>query len=116
MPEILLNALLAVILTMPATDKPVTYAATSGTTVLGYSEIAGWVPFETCFNRCFTTPGQRVRLLNGELSFADMAALEITIWRQVQGEAKPVPIMWFTDKFFQPGPQVWGATVQKAEQ
>ena len=76
--EILLGM---VLLTMPATPQPVTYTATSGPITLGYSGVAGWVPAEQCFNRCHTLPGQPVPLLHGELSLADMADLNIVIFR-----------------------------------
>lgn len=68
----------------PVSDKPETYWATAGTlpgAVLGYSAYAGWVPAETCFNRCVTIPGQRPQLLAGEFSEQTMVDLQLTIWR-----------------------------------
>ena len=70
-----------VLLFAPASDAPQTYWTTSGTTVLGYSAYAGWVPAAQCFNRCVTIPGQRAQLLAGELSKADMADLQLSVWR-----------------------------------
>ncbi len=83
-------ALGMVLLTMPPTAQPVTYTATSGATTLGYSSVAGWVPAQQCFNRCYTAAGQPVPLLRGELSLADMADLNIVIQR----DGVPVVSFW----------------------
>ena len=89
-----------VLLTMPATPQPVTYTATSGATTLGYSSVAGWVPAGQCFNRCHTLAGQKVVLLRGELSLADMADLGIVVRRD------GVPVLSF-GRFFGGMPVAW---------
>ena len=74
-----------VFMTAPATAEPVEYQATAFAlpgVSLAFRGWDGWVQPHLCFDRCKTTPGQATQLLRGELSEADMADLQLTIWRK----------------------------------
>ncbi|KRC36223.1 hypothetical protein [Acidovorax sp. Root219] len=74
-----------VFLTAPAAPAPEQYIATAYAlpgVSLAYRGWDGWVQPHLCFDRCSTVPGQRTQLLRGELSAADMADLQLTVWRK----------------------------------
>ncbi len=74
-----------VFLTAPASAAPVEYQATAYALPgesLAWRGWDGWVPPHLCFDRCVTVPGQPAQLLRGELSEADMADLQLTVWRR----------------------------------
>lgn len=93
----------------PVSDKPETYWATSGEVVLGYSAYAGWVPAAQCFNRCVTIPGQRPQLLAGELTVADMADLQLSIWRWNPVTGKNDQVLHCA-RWFDGSPKCFGGT------
>jgi hypothetical protein len=75
-------------ITAPAAPAPEQYAATAYALPgqsLSFRGWDGWVQPHLCYDRCSTTPGQPTPLLRGELSAADMADLQLTIWRK-EGE------------------------------
>lgn len=72
-------------LTAPASAEPVEYQATAYAmpgVSLAWRGWDGWVQPHLCFERCKTLPGQPTQLLRGELSEADMADLQLTVWRR----------------------------------
>jgi hypothetical protein len=98
-------------LTAPAAAEPQQYMATAY--AMPGVEIAwrgrdGWVQPGLCFDRCNTVPGQPAQLLRGELSEADAADLQLTLWRR--DSARWVQVMhctrWFDGR---PLCSTWGA-------
>ncbi len=72
-----------VFLTAPANSEPVEYQATAYAlpgVSLAWRGWDGWVQPHLCYDRCNTQPGQPTQLLSGELSEADMADLQLTVW------------------------------------
>lgn len=100
-----------VFLTMPPAPVPQQYMATAYAlpgASLAWRGWDGWVQPHLCFDRCLTAPGEPTRLLLGELSEADMADLQFTVWRK-DGE-RWVQVMhcarWFDGR---PICSTWGA-------
>lgn len=97
-------------LTVPASPEPQQYAATAYAmpgVSLSWRGWDGWVQPHLCYDRCSAPAGQPAQLLRGELSEADAADLQLTLWRK--DGARWVQVMhcarWFDGR---PMCSTWG--------
>lgn len=98
-------------ITAPASPVPEQYAATAYAlpgASLSWRGWDGWVEPRLCFERCSAPAGQPAYLLRGELTAADAADLQLTVWRM--DGARWVQVMhcarWFDGR---PMCGTWGA-------